>query len=41
LETGLLVTMTTDVGTNDATTLSRMNFSGHVGHSIRDVVSCM
>ena len=26
------VTMTTEVGTNGATTLSRMNFSGYVGH---------
>jgi len=26
------VTMTTEVGTNGATTLSRTNFSGYVGH---------
>jgi len=26
------VKMTTDVGTKGATTLSRMNFSGYVGH---------
>jgi len=26
------VTMTTEVGTDGATTLSRMNFSGYVGH---------
>jgi len=26
------VTMTTEVGTNGATTLSRMNLSGYVGH---------
>jgi len=24
--------VTTEVGTNDATALSRMNFSGYVGH---------
>jgi len=27
-----LVTMTTEVGTDGATTLSRMNLSGYVGH---------
>jgi len=26
------VTITTEVGTDGATTLSRMNFSGYVGH---------
>jgi len=26
------VTMTTEVGTNGATTFSRMNFSGYAGH---------
>jgi len=28
------VTMTTEVDTNGATTLSRVNFSGYVGHVI-------
>jgi len=38
--------MTTEVGTNGATTLSRMNLSGHVGHvtifiSMFTIASCL